>query len=203
MFSYPHKLQKLINEISKLPGIGPRMAERISLHMLKKDHEYLDEFKNTLEEIKQLRFCKKCFNVSEGDLCTICADDERDATVICVLESAEDVITVERTGKFKGYYHILQGLINPLNNMLPDNLRIEELMGRIREKGNTITELILAINHSVEGDATALYLSGLIKDAGLNVKISRLAKGLPTGSDIRYADEITLGQAIIERKEMF
>ncbi len=179
------------------------MAERISLHMLKKDHEYLDEFKNTLEEIKQLRFCKKCFNVSEGDLCTICADDERDATVICVLESAEDVITVERTGKFKGYYHILQGLINPLNNMLPDNLRIEELMGRIREKGNTITELILAINHSVEGDATALYLSGLIKDAGLNVKISRLAKGLPTGSDIRYADEITLGQAIIERKEMF
>jgi recombination protein RecR len=202
MFTYPHKLQKLINEISKLPGIGPKMAERISLYILKKDHEYLDNFKETLEDIKKIHFCKRCFNVSERDLCSICEDDQRDLSQICVLESAEDVITVERTGKFKGYYHILQGLINPLNNVLPDDLKIMELLERVRASGGGIKELILAINHTVEGDATALYLASLIKDIGATVKISRLAKGLPTGSDIRYADEITLGQAIIERKEI-
>jgi len=178
------------------------MAERISLYILKKDHEYLDNFKETLEDIKKIHFCKRCFNVSERDLCSICEDDQRDLSQICVLESAEDVITVERTGKFKGYYHILQGLINPLNNVLPDDLKIMELLERVRASGGGIKELILAINHTVEGDATALYLASLIKDIGATVKISRLAKGLPTGSDIRYADEITLGQAIIERKEI-
>ena len=202
MFSYPHKLQKLINEISKLPGIGPKMAERIGLFMLKKDGGYIDNFKETLEDIKKIHFCGRCFNVSENDLCTVCSDDSRDLSQICVLESAEDVVTVERTGKFRGYYHILQGLINPLNNMLPDDLRIKELLERVRSSKGAIKELILAINHTVEGDATALYISSLVKDSGAVVKISRLAKGLPTGSDIRYADEITLGQAILERKEI-
>ena len=121
---------------------------------------------------------------------------------MCVVESAEEVITVERTGKYNGYYHVLQGLINPLNNLLPDNLRIKELLDRLKNKKGLVQEIILAINHSVEGDATSLYISALAKDYGHTIKITRLAKGLPTGSDIRYADEITLGQAIIERKEI-
>jgi len=178
------------------------MAERIGLHIIKKEYEYIDNFSLVLQESKELTFCKECFNVSDFDLCPICADNDRDITLLCVVESAEEVITVERTGKFNGYYHVLQGLINPLNNMLPDNLRIRELLDRVKNKNGAIKEIILAFNHSVEGDATSLYISGLAKDSSAVIKISRLAKGLPTGSDIRYADEITLGQAIIERKEI-
>jgi recombination protein RecR len=202
MFTYPHKLQKLINEISKLPGIGPRMAERIAIYIMKKDAAYIDNFKETLEEIKKIHFCKRCYNVSENELCTICEDTQRDHSQLCVIESAEDVLTIEKTGKFKGYYHILQGLINPLSNILPDDLRIKELIERVISSNGQIKELILAVNHTVEGDVTSLYISGFMKDAGASVIISRLAKGLPTGSDIRYADEITLGQAILERKEI-
>ena len=193
---------KLINEVSKLPGVGPKMAERIGLHIIKKEYEYIDNFSMVLQESKELTFCKECFNVSDFDMCPICADDSRDKALMCVVESAEEVITVERTGKYKGYYHVLQGLINPLNNMLPDNLRIKELLDRVKKREGSLKEIILAINHSVEGDATALYISGLSKALVSSVKISRLAKGLPTGSDIRYADEITLGQAIVERKEI-
>jgi recombination protein RecR len=200
LYNYPHKLQKLINEISKLPGIGPKMAERVALHIMKKDHEYLDAFKQTLEEIKQLGFCSNCFNVSEGPLCAICEDDRRDTSIFCVIESSEDVVTIERTGKFTGYYHVLQGLINPLNNILPDNLRIKELLARVKK--NPVKEMILALNHTVEGDATSMFISAMLRETGNNVRITRLAKGLPMGSDIRYADEITLGQAIMERKEI-
>ncbi|MGD0565991.1 MAG: recombination mediator RecR [Candidatus Goldiibacteriota bacterium] len=200
MYNYPHKLQKLINEISKLPGIGPKMAERAALHILKKDAEYIDAFRETLEDIKKLGFCSRCFNVSEGELCVICSDDRRDPSIICIVESSEDVVTIERTGKFNGYYHILQGLINPLNNMLPENLRIKELLSRLRK--DPVKEMILALNHTVEGDATSMYISAMLRDEGGISRITRLAKGLPMGSDIRYADEITLGQAIMERKEI-
>ncbi|MEI7541995.1 MAG: recombination mediator RecR [bacterium] len=202
MYNYPHKLLKLINEVSKLPGVGPKMAERIGLHIIKKEYEYIDNFSSVLQESKGLTYCKECFNVSDFDLCAICADGDRDKKLLCVVESAEEVITVERTGKYNGYYHVLQGLINPLNNLLPDNLRIKELLDRLKNKKGLVQEIILAINHSVEGDATSLYISALAKDYGHTIKITRLAKGLPTGSDIRYADEITLGQAIIERKEI-
>ena len=202
MYNYPHKLLKLINEVSKLPGVGPKMAERIGLHIIKKEYEYIDNFSLVLQESKELTFCRECFNVSDFELCPICADNERDLTLMCVVESAEEVITVERTGKYNGYYHVLQGLINPLNNMLPDNLRIKELLSRVKNKNGAVKEIILAINHSVEGDATSLYISAMAKDLGYDIKVSRLAKGLPTGSDIRYADEITLGQAIMERKEI-
>lgn len=178
------------------------MAERIGLHIIKKEYEYIDNFSLVLQESKELTFCKECFNVSDFDMCPICADDSRDKSLMCVVESAEEVITVERTGKYKGYYHVLQGLINPLNNMLPDNLRIKELLERLKKREGVLKEIILAINHSVEGDATALYISGLAKQLVASIIISRLAKGLPTGSDIRYADEITLGQAIVERKEI-
>jgi len=200
MYNYPHNLQKLINEISKLPGIGPKMAERIGLYIIKKDSSYIENIQNALEEIKTLSLCEKCFNVSESGLCNICSDRGRSSSLICVVESPEDIITVERTGKFSGYYHVLQGLINPLNNIMPENLRLKELKKRAAETG--IDEIILAINHTVEGDATCLYISNMLKEKQGAVKITRLAKGLPSGSDLKYADEITLGQAILERKEI-
>jgi recombination protein RecR len=201
MHNYPHKVQKLINEISKLPGVGPKMAERIALYMLRRDHTYIDGFISIIDDIKSMTTCKRCFNVSEGELCGICADDRRNKEMLCVVESPEDVINIERTGKYGGYYHVLGGLINPLENMLPENLKLLELGDRVK-KDPVITEVLLAINHTVEGDATSLYISSIIKEDGSRLKITRLAKGLPTGSDIKYADEITLGQAIVERKEI-
>ncbi|HDQ25349.1 MAG TPA: recombination protein RecR [bacterium] len=200
MHGYPFALQRLINEVSKLPGVGPRMAERIAFYMLKKESDYMDNFASILEAVKKITFCPLCFNVSEGGQCSICADDSRDASVLCVVESPEDIITVERTGKFKGYYHVLNGLISPVDGIMPEKLKLGELNARVKKTGG-LKEVILAVNHTVEGDATVLYAVSLIKENG-SFKITRLAKGLPTGSDIRYADELTLGQAITERKEI-
>jgi recombination protein RecR len=202
MYSYPYKLEKLINEISKLPGIGPKMAERISLHILKKGEILINELNEALSGVKDVKFCSICGNVSTADVCPICLDERRDRSIICVVESPEDIITVEKTGKHKGIYHVLHGLINPLNNILPENLKIAALVKRASAQDDTVKELILAINHTVEGDATSLYISDKVKEVKTAIRITRLAKGLPTGSDIKYADEITLGQAIIERKEI-
>jgi len=202
MYNYPFKLQRLINEISKFPGVGPKMAERIGLFLLKKEGSYIDSVINSLNESKDIIFCSKCFNVSEDETCGICSDGSRNKEIICVVESPEDIITVERTGKFSGYYHVLHGLINPLNNILPENLKIRELRDKAAAPENGIKEIILAINHTVEGDATALYITKVIREKSYAARITRLAKGLPTGSDIRYADEITLGQAIMERKDI-
>jgi len=201
MYNYPIKVQRLINEISKLPGIGNKMAERIALYILRQDKLFIDNLSRAIDDIKLINFCQRCFNISEDKLCEICKDDNRDPSIICVVESPLDIISIEKTGKFTGTYHILNGLINPLNNILPDNLKIQELIKRIKDEKN-IKEIILAINHTVEGDTTTLYIISAIKENLLNVKITRLAKGLPTGSDIKYADEITLGQAIMERKEV-
>jgi len=176
------------------------MAERIAFYMLKKESDYMDNFASILEAVKKITFCPLCFNVSEGGQCSICADDSRDASVLCVVESPEDIITVERTGKFKGYYHVLNGLISPVDGIMPEKLKLGELNARVKKTGG-LKEVILAVNHTVEGDATVLYAVSLIKENG-SFKITRLAKGLPTGSDIRYADELTLGQAITERKEI-
>ncbi|MEI7640480.1 MAG: recombination mediator RecR [bacterium] len=201
MYNYPYPLQKLINEVSKLPGVGPKMAERISLYILKRGQTFSETFSAALLGIKDIGWCKKCFNVSSEPICEICADTERNASLLCVVEGPEDVITVERTGKYNGYYAVLHGLVNPLNNVLPENLKIRETA----EKANLtskVKEIILAINHTVEGDATCLYVADAVRQINTSVKISRLAKGLPSGSDIKYADEATLGQAIIERKEI-
>lgn len=201
MHNYPHKVLKLINEISKFPGVGPKMAERIALYMLRRDHVYIDSLVSVINDIKTVTTCKRCYTVSDTDTCSICGDENRTKALLCVVESPEDVINIERTGKYPGYYFVLQGLINPLENMLPENLKLQELSERVKkEKG--ISEILLTINHSVEGDATSLYIASIIKIKGDVLKISRLAKGLPTGSDIKYADEITLGQAILERKEI-
>jgi len=201
MYNYPIKVQRLINEISKLPGIGNKMAERIALYILKQDKLFINNLSGSIDDIKLISFCERCFNISEDKLCEICKDNNRDPSIICVVESPLDIISIEKTGKFTGTYHILNGLINPLNNILPDNLKIKELIKRIKEE-KKIKEIILAINHTVEGDTTTLYIISAVKENLLNIKITRLAKGLPTGSDIKYADEITLGQAIMERKEV-
>lgn len=198
MYSYPFRLQRLINEVSKLPGVGPKMAERIAVHIMKKDPSSIDTLALSVSEIKALVLCSRCHNVSDGKICTICADDTRNKSLLCVVESPEDVLTVERTGKFRGYYHVLHGLLNPLNNIMPSDLKLKELGDKLSSTPE-IQELILALNHTVEGDATSLYAASL---SPAPLKITRLAKGLPTGSDIRYADEVTLGQAIIERREM-
>ncbi|MFP4465530.1 MAG: recombination mediator RecR [Candidatus Goldiibacteriota bacterium] len=202
MYKYPFKLEKLVNEISKLPSVGPKMAERMALYILKKSPEFPESLACALMDVKDVTFCEICFNVSDAERCTICMDENRENTAICIVESPEDIITVERTMKFKGYYHVLHGLVNPLGNILPENLKLSELSERIKNADNGLNEIILAINHTVEGDATCLYVNDTVKETGKYLKVSRLAKGLPTGSDIRYADEITLGQAIIERKEI-
>ncbi|HRU38239.1 MAG TPA: recombination mediator RecR [Candidatus Goldiibacteriota bacterium] len=201
MYNYPHSLLVLINEISKLPGIGPKLAERIALSLLRKGSASIDRLCQALSSASEIITCSRCFNVSDSKVCTICADDKRDTSILCVVESAEDVINVERTGKFRGYYLVLQGLLNPLENILPSDLKLAELALRIKEEEG-IKEILLAVNHTVEGDATALYIAELAKNSGRNLLITRLAKGLPTGSDIKYTDEITLGQAIVERKKM-
>lgn len=201
MYSYPFQIRKLINEISKLPGVGPKMAERITLYLIKNYAKIADDLKNAIEGIKDIKICRICFNISEDDICSICKDTTRDKKIICIIESPEDIITIEKTEKFNGLYHILYGLINPINGIMPENLKIKELLERLK-KDEKVIEIILALNHTVEGDATSLYLYKEIKSICSNIKITRLAKGLPTGSDIRYADEITLGQAIQERKEI-
>jgi recombination protein RecR len=201
VYTYPFKLEKLINEISKLPGIGPKMAERTAIYIFKKGQPAADALSEALGGIKDIKFCDICGNISAAGTCAVCSDEKRDKGAICVVESPEDVITIEHTGKHSGVYHVLYGLINPLNNILPDNLKIRQLLKR-SEKTEGIREIILAINHTVEGDATSLYIADAVKTANPDIKITRLAKGLPTGSDIKYADEITLGQAILERKEV-
>jgi len=155
---------------------------------------------NSLEEIKNIKYCEKCFNISEENICSICKDESKNKKIICVIESPEDIVTIEKTGKYNGVYHVLYGLIDPLNNILPENLKINELINRIKKED--IIEIIFALNHTVEGDATALFIANEIRKYDNKIKITRLAKGLPTGADIRYADEITLGQAIIERREI-
>jgi recombination protein RecR len=201
MYTYPVKLQKLINELSKLPGVGPKMAERAALYLIKKEEGYVDGLISSIEGIKSLTLCPQCYSISEGGLCRVCEDETRDKSIICAVESPEEIITIERTGRFKGYYHVFHGLVNPLNNVMPDNLKIRELGERV-EKNKSLKEIILAVNHSVEGDATALYAAEAALAKNPAIEITRLAKGLPTGSDIRYADEITLGQAIVERKKI-
>ncbi len=200
MTRYPFKLEKLINEISKLPGIGPKMAERTALAVAKKGERTINALVESLNGILDLKFCSVCYNISDENVCTICKQRQSISNgIICVVESPEDVITIEKTGIHKGTYHVLHGLINPLNNIMPENLKIRELVERSNSENSS--EIMLALNHTVEGDATSLYISRALKDSGKIVRITRLAKGIPTGSDISYIDEITLSQAISERKD--
>jgi recombination protein RecR len=192
---YPKSFKKLIDNLSSLPSVGPKMAERLVLYLFKQEKIKLQEFSENLLAIQNLKTCRRCFNISEDDLCEICKNVKRDQKTICVVEDPLDVIAIEKTKKYSGLYHILGGTLNIIKNA-GNNLKINELKERIKKEGTE--EIILALNPSTEGDATALYLiKTLEKD---NVKITRLARGLSTGGDIEYADELTLGSAILNRK---
>ena len=192
-------VQELIDELGRLPGIGPKGAQRIAFHLLAADPVDVERLATALVEVKRkVRFCEICGNVAEEAQCRVCRDPRRDLTVICVVEESKDVIAIERTREFRGRYHVLGGAISPIDGIGPDDLRIRELMTRLAD--GSVTEVILATDPNLEGEATATYLSRLIGPLGLTV--SRLASGLPVGGDLEYADEVTLGRAFEGRRRI-
>ena len=194
---YEGPVQDLIDELGRLPGVGPKSAQRIAFHLLAQDPEDVKRLVNALTEVKdKVRFCKVCGNVAEAEECRICRDPRRDLTVICVVEEPKDVVAIEKTREFKGRYHVLGGAISPIEGVGPDDLRIRELMQRLAD--GQVTELILATDPNLEGEATATYLARLMKPMGL--RVTRLASGLPVGGDLEYADEVTLGRAFEGRR---
>lgn len=189
-------LQKAIDELSKLPSVGRKTAQRLALHILKSDSENVDALINALGELKsKIRFCSVCFNISVEEKCEICRSQKRDHSLICVVEEVSDVIAIENTNEFNGLYHVLGGVLNPLANVSADSLKIKELVDRIDQHG--IKEVILALNPDAEGDATSLYITRVLKEHA--VKISRIARGLPIGGDLEFADAATIGRAFIGR----
>jgi len=195
--AYAPVVQSLIDELGRLPGIGPKSAQRIAFHLLKLPATDVERLARSIVEAKErVRFCSQCFNVAETELCRICTDDRRDPSMICVVEEARDIVAIEKTGEFSGRYHVLLGAISPIDGIGPEQLKIRELLGRL--SGDVVTEVILCTNPNVEGEATALYLARLLKPLGLTV--SRIASGLPVGGDLEYADELTLGRALEGRR---
>jgi recombination protein RecR len=194
---YEGAIQDLIDELGRLPGIGPKSAQRIAFYILQADTTDVGRLAGALQRVKeQVRLCTTCYNVAESEHCRICRDPRRTDEIICVVEEPKDVVAIERTGEFRGRYHVLGGAINPLEGVGPDNLRIRELM--VRLSGATVKELILATDPNTEGEATATYLALLVKPMG--IAVTRLASGLPVGGDLEYADEITLGRAFEGRR---
>ncbi|MEJ5889471.1 recombination mediator RecR [Pseudokineococcus marinus] len=194
---YEGAVQDLVEELGRLPGVGPKSAQRIAFHLLASDAEDVQRLATALTEVKRrVRFCEVCGNVAEAERCRICRDDRRDGTVVCVVEEPKDVVAIERTREFRGRYHVLGGAISPIEGVGPDDLRVRELMTRLAS--GEITELILATDPNLEGEATATYLARLCKPMGL--RITRLASGLPVGGDLEYADEVTLGRAFEGRR---
>jgi len=196
---YEGAIQDLIDELGRLPGIGPKSAQRLAFHLLQAETADVTRLANALTRVKDLvRFCSTCFNVAESEQCRICRDARRTDEIICVVEEPKDVVAIEKTGEFRGRYHVLGGAINPLEGIGPDNLRIRELLARLA--GGEVKELILATDPNTEGEATATYLALMVKPMGLTV--TRLASGLPVGGDLEYADEITLGRAFEGRRAL-
>jgi recombination protein RecR len=194
---YEGAVQDLIDELGRLPGVGPKSAQRIAFHLLATDNQEVKRLVDALTEVKlRVQFCELCGNVAESERCRICLDPRRSDDVICVVEEPKDVVAIERTREFRGRYHVLGGAINPIENVGPDDLRISELMARLAD--GTVQEVILATDPNVEGEATATYLSRLMAHMGITV--SRLASGLPVGGDLEYADEVTLGRAFEGRR---
>jgi len=198
MTHYSRRMEELIRAFSKMPGIGQRSAERLSFYILRAPQEETDRFIRLIQDVKaSLRYCKTCFNLSEGELCSICQDRQRDPHLLCVVEEPRDITPVERSRTFRGRYHVLLGSLSPLDGVGPETLKIQELLQRV--KSEKIQEVILATDSDTEGETTALYLSKLLKP--LSVKVTRLATGLPVGSHIEYTDEMTLGRALEGRRE--
>ncbi len=192
-------LQTAIDELSKLPSIGKKSAFRLALHLLKADREQVDALLKSIYELKEkIRFCEKCFNISVEPICDVCNNPKRNQTIICVVEEASDVIAIEKTNEYNGLYHVLGGVLNPLGGVTKESLKIKELLERLEDKN--IKEVLLALNPDTEGETTSLYLAKVIKPLG--VKVSRIARGLPIGGDLEFADEATIGRALIGRIEL-
>ena len=196
---YAAAVQDLIDELGRLPGIGPKSAQRIAFHLLKLSREDALRLARAIGEAKErVAWCSRCFNLAEGELCAICSDDRRESGVLCVVEEPRDLVAVEKTGEYHGGYHVLQGAISPIEGIGPDQLRVKDLLGRIEDE--QISEVILCTNPNIEGEATAMYLARLLKPLG--VKVTRIASGLPVGGDLEYADELTLGRALEGRRDV-
>lgn len=195
---YPQSFKKLIEELKKMPGIGPKSAQRLAFHILSVPKQEIERLSESLLAVKEnIKNCSTCFNLSDKNYCNICTDSSREGRVICVVEEPKDLIAVERSGGFRGQYHVLGGRISPLDGMGPDNLRVKELLDRLN---NGVAEVILALNPTTESEATAIYLTRLIKPLG--IMVSRIAYGLPIGGDLDYTDEITLTKALEGRREI-
>jgi recombination protein RecR len=196
---YEGAVQDLIDELGRLPGIGPKSAQRIAFHLLAADHADVTRLAAALQRVKdEVRFCRTCGNVAEADECRICRDARRDLSAICVVEEPKDVVAIERTREFRGRYHVLGGAISPIEGVGPDDLRVRELMQRLAD--GSVTELILATDPNLEGEATATYLARLVKP--MELAVTRLASGLPVGGDLEYADEVTFGRAFSGRRRV-
>ena len=197
--TYTAPVQALIDEFGRLPGIGPKSAQRIAFHLLKVPADDVARLAHAITDAKaRVRFCERCFNVADAALCPICSDDGRDGHVLCVVEESRDVVAIEKTGEFRGRYHVLLGAMSPLEGIGPEQLKIRELVARLEPE--EITEVILCTNPNTEGEVTAMYLGRPLKPLGLNV--TRIASGLPVGGDLEYADELTLGRALEGRRSV-
>ncbi|MDF1610611.1 MAG: recombination mediator RecR [Stygiobacter sp.] len=192
-------LQKAIDELSKLPSIGKKTAQRLAIHILKDDKESVESLINSLRDLKEkIKLCNECFNIATEDKCDVCKSNKRDRSIICVVEDPSDVISIEKTNEYNGLYHVLGGVLNPLAGVTVEKLKIKELLERV--KNEEVKEIILALNPDAEGDATSLYLTKILKEA--HIKVTRIARGLPIGGDLEFADSATIGRAFIGRIEL-
>lgn len=199
MAVYTPPVQTLIDELGRMPGIGPKSAQRIAFHLLKIPAEDVARLAMAITDAKaRVRFCVRCWNFAEGELCPICVDDRRDSSILCVVEESRDIISIEKTGEFKGRYHVLLGAMSPLEGIGPEQLKMKELFARIEPED--VQEVILCTNPNTEGEVTAMYIARMMKPFG--VKVTRIASGLPVGGDLEYADELTLGRALEGRREL-
>ena len=196
---YEGPVQSLVDELGRLPGIGPKSAQRIAFYLLKAAPEDAKRLAQAVVEAKErVSWCRRCFNFAEGELCVYCRDERRDPSMLCVVEEPRDIVAVERTQEYRGRYHVLLGAISPIEGIGPEQLKIKELLARVNDEG--VQEVILATNPNIEGEATAMYLARLLKPLGL--RVTRIASGLPVGGDLEYADEVTLGRALEGRREV-
>jgi recombination protein RecR len=196
---YAPPVQRLITELSRLPGVGGRTAQRLAFHILRGGDDEAFALADAIREVKQrIRRCEICFNLSEGPVCRICADERRDAEVICVVEEPSDLISIERTHEFRGRYHVLGGALSPIDGVDPEDLKLAELYERVEQGG--VREVVIATNPTTTGEATALHIAGVLRERTPGITITRLASGLPVGADLEYADELTLGRALAGRR---
>jgi recombination protein RecR len=199
MAVYTQPVQALIDELGRLPGIGPKSAQRIAFHLLKLPAEDVARLASSITDAKaRVRFCTRCWNFADGELCPICLDERRDATTLCVVEESRDIVSIEKTGEFRGRYHVLLGAMSPLDGIGPEQLKMKELFARLEPEG--VQEVIVCTNPNTEGEVTAMYLARMLRPFG--IRVTRIASGLPVGGDLEYADELTLGRALEGRREL-